>query len=365
VASFPKQNNFDLIRLVAATQVVFVHAQEHFALRFPQHDLVMRAVESVPGVPIFFVVSGFLISASYSRNPAIALFSRNRVLRIYPGLWACLAVSVALVFLSGYFAKTEVGLLELGSWLAAQSTFFQFYNPSFLREYGVGVVNGSLWTIPVELQFYTLTPLLFICVFRYRAAFWGLFILSVAINTVHGCNYDTIFLGEMAHKLIAVSFIPWIYMFLVGLLASVYWDRVAPLFVGKSAYWFTAFIVVAVTGLFLDVGNHGNRVAFPWALLIAGTTLSAAFARPDLSKRLLRGNDISYGVYIFHMPIFNYVIAIGMAGSGVVVLGAAAAVPLAAFISWKLIEAPALRRKRSDLAHQVSTIASPHSSHLI
>jgi peptidoglycan/LPS O-acetylase OafA/YrhL len=364
MASFPKENNFDLIRLTAATQVVFVHAQEHFALRLPQHELLMRGVESLPGVPIFFVVSGFLISASYLRNPAVGTFAQNRVLRIYPGLWACLAVSVALVCLSGYFAKTEIRLLEFAGWLAAQSTFFQFYNPAFLRAYGVGALNGSLWTIPVELQFYALTPLLMHFVFRYRAAFWGLFILSVAVNAVHGWNYDTVFLGETWHKLVAVSFLPWIYMFQVGLLASVHWDRIAPLFVGKFSYWFATFFFAALIGLFLDLGNHGNRIAFPWALLIAGTTLSAAFARPHLANRLLRGNDISYGLYIFHMPIFNYVIAIGLAGSSVAILGAAAAVPLAAFISWKLIEGPALRRKRSNRLHQISTVASRHSSHL-
>ena len=34
-------------------------------------------------------------------------------------------------------------------------------HPDFLRGYGVGVLNGSLWTIPVELQFYALVPLIY------------------------------------------------------------------------------------------------------------------------------------------------------------------------------------------------------------
>ncbi|UVO52844.1 acyltransferase [Sphingomonas sp. SUN039] len=362
MANFPKENNFDLIRLVAATQVVIVHAQEHFGLRFPQHDLVMRLIESLPGVPVFFVVSGFLISASYLRNPVIGTFARNRILRIYPGLWACLAVSAVLVLLSGYLAGRDVAPLEYAAWLTAQSTFFQFYNPDFLRGYGVGSLNGSLWTIPVELQFYALTPLLVACLFRHRFAFWALFMTSIAINAVHGQGFDMLLLGDRAHKLVAVSFLPWIYMFLAGLLASVYWSRVSQLFVGKAVYWFTAFFFVTAIGLFADIGNHGNRIALPWALLIAGTTLSAAFAHPHLAKRFLRGNDISYGLYIFHMPIFNYVIAIGLAGSGVVVFGALAAVPLAACLSWKLIEAPALRRKPSSLASQVPPLDSSRSN---
>jgi peptidoglycan/LPS O-acetylase OafA/YrhL len=40
----------------------------------------------------------------------------------------------------------------------AQLSIVQFYNPDFLRGYGVGVLNGSLWTISVELQFYVMLP---------------------------------------------------------------------------------------------------------------------------------------------------------------------------------------------------------------
>lgn len=39
-------------------------------------------------------------------------------------------------------------------------SFVQFYNPDWLRGFGTGVLNGSLWSIPVELQYYVLLPFL-------------------------------------------------------------------------------------------------------------------------------------------------------------------------------------------------------------
>ena len=69
IKSINKTNNFDLIRLLAALQVVFTHSQHHFELqggileKIGKHFLFY-----FPGVPIFFTVSGFLIFWSFERS---------------------------------------------------------------------------------------------------------------------------------------------------------------------------------------------------------------------------------------------------------------------------------------------------------
>ena len=116
----------------------------------------------MPGVPIFFFVSGFLISRSYESNSeARASTHRNRGLRIYPALIVCTALSLLSVagdWVTSRRSSSPSATSSHGS--LGQITIFQFYGPVFMRAFGTGVLNGSLWTISVELQFYVLIPLL-------------------------------------------------------------------------------------------------------------------------------------------------------------------------------------------------------------
>src|SRR5260221_5801342 len=63
---------------------------------------LMHLVNAFPGVPIFFVISGFLISLSYERSSSLKSYCRNRVLRIYPGLWCCILSTIVVAALCGY-----------------------------------------------------------------------------------------------------------------------------------------------------------------------------------------------------------------------------------------------------------------------
>lgn len=158
-------NNFDLVRLLAASQVVVVHGIEHLELTsiVNQHFAISwHLLTAFPGVPIFFVVSGYLISRSLDREPCLRSYAVNRMLRIYPALIACFLVSVLSVLVVSPKNILTADPLRFTSWTIAQLTFFQFYNPDFLRSYGVGTLNGSLWTIPVELQFYIILPITYL-----------------------------------------------------------------------------------------------------------------------------------------------------------------------------------------------------------
>jgi peptidoglycan/LPS O-acetylase OafA/YrhL len=57
-----RENNFDLLRLFAALQVVIWHSIEHLQLDM---DIVRNIIQHFHGVPVFFTISGFLIAGSY------------------------------------------------------------------------------------------------------------------------------------------------------------------------------------------------------------------------------------------------------------------------------------------------------------
>lgn len=297
-----RNNNFDLIRLIVATQVAVSHVSAHLNYKLPAY---LKFMGYFPGVPIFFIISGFLISASLELSPLVRQYALNRFLRIYPALWVCLAFSIVILLLSG----VSVSSSEFAVWLLAQSSIVQFYNPDFLRGYGVGVLNGSLWTIPVELQFYILLPILAWLVGKGRnqVMAWGcLLLISLPIMMVyqHYFSEQTNILSKVIH----VSLAPYLFYFLVGLILRIVYERSD--FFNSSFYLFLVayFILVLVQDYFKIANSGGNNLNPVQILALGCIVVSAAFTRAKLSENILRGNDISYGTYIYHMPIVNYLI---------------------------------------------------------
>jgi peptidoglycan/LPS O-acetylase OafA/YrhL len=345
----PKHNNLDLIRLLAALQVAIVHGVEHLGMRLPFHEITHAILICFPGVPIFFIISGFLISASWQRSSNHRDFFRNRILRLFPALWFCFVFTVLLVSTTGYFSAHPFTIASFVIWAGTQLTFVQFFNPEFLREFGVGAVNGSLWTIPVEMQFYVLTPILVWIVAQSRVLFWGLFAGFVILNTIHNWLPSNTGYQGIYKSLAAVSFLPWVYMFMLGVMLNRYWSAVAPFLVGKFHYWLVAYGLTIVLQLILGVGANNNGILFPWVIVIAGLTMSGAVTKPQLAHGLLGNNDISYGLYIYHMPIYNFVLEKDWGlGTQMTWLALIASIMIAAF-SWNLIEKPALQLKKYSI----------------
>ena len=101
------ENNFDLIRLFAASEVAVLHIFSYLSPQIYSHptplqDAVIRLLEMFPGVPTFFFISGFLISRSYERVGSLREYARNRSLRIFPALYVCVAVNLLMVWATGY-----------------------------------------------------------------------------------------------------------------------------------------------------------------------------------------------------------------------------------------------------------------------
>jgi len=348
-----KVNNFDLIRLVAALQVAFHHVSSHLKVEYKGFltDISML----FPGVPIFFFISGFLISKSYENNPAIKEYARNRILRIYPALIACTSISLLSVSLTGYFTKINVTIFHVVAWVVGQISFVQFYNPDFMRGFGTGVLNGSLWTITVELQFYVLIPVLYYWIFkaagdktRQNIILASLICLFMLISAGrHGLYSEHS--GKFLFKLWGVSFIPWFYMFLLGVIFQMNFERMYNILRGRfllilSAYTCLAYFTKSFLGW--DIGNRISPVLY---LLLSVLIFSSAYSFPKLGDYILRRNDISYGVYIYHIPVVNLFIYYGLVSNISFVLVALIITIAAASASWFLIEKPAFKLKKHSL----------------
>lgn len=353
-------NNFNLLRLMAALQVALHHSTAHLDM-FPSWKeqgleawlLFAEAINLIPGVPIFFFISGFLISRSFENNAKLGEYALNRMLRIYPGLIVCVALSILSVAATGYLFTVEVNVWNLLAWFFAKISIVQFYNPYFMRGYGIGVVNGSLWSICVELQFYVLIPIIYSLLYiktktglnNKLLMLIGLFLV---INRVY-FHYESEYRFEILYKLVGVSFLPWFYMFLVGIYFQRNFTVMERYLSGKIGVLFPAYCIYAIflnkyfsLGIFNDI----SPILF---IPLSCVIFSFAFTWRTLSRKIFKGSDISYGIYVYHMPVVNLMLYFGYSGLFRHVFIVLAIVLLIAILSWRFIEKPCLKLKKKPM----------------
>jgi peptidoglycan/LPS O-acetylase OafA/YrhL len=247
---------------------------------------------------------------SYDKNKNVKRYFYNRFLRIYPALWICAIFTLITLFI---FKEVSFGQLfskDIILWFFAEITMFQFYTPDILRTWGVSAPNGSLWTIPVEIEFYILIPLIFLIIKKIPLIFKfiSLFILSYLINRLIspfiGLPSETIFI-----KLIKSSLFPHLFNFIIGSVLYYWWDNIKKYIENKALFWILSYICYIVLFEFVlklyNPSYYPNIFGLISTILLSLTVVSLAFTSRGLTKKILKGNDISYGIYIYHMPVIN------------------------------------------------------------
>ena len=375
--AFPLVNNFDLIRLVAAVQVVYFHIKFHIHpnvgfLRVP----LDRVLGPLTGVPIFFMISGFLISASFERHRVLSGYIRRRVARIYPALLLCLGVTIAILAVWGYVGPIWRSPKFVG-WIVAQGTIGQSAHLAAFRGFGTGIPNGSLWTISVEVAFYAGLPLLyFFVVDRFSRVTTNILLCICAFGSF--CVATTMLMLDRnsqatTTKLLAQTPVPYLFLFLAGILVQRNYAAVSRWIAGRVVWWAVGYYLVVAL-----IPSQTCTVALGWCasqssapgaglyflsvLVLAGLVFSFAFSGRQLSTRVLRGYDASYGTYLFHMLLVNVAVASGAVGSVWAALAILTGSILIGAASWKLVERPSLRRWRGDRLGVVTTGVSNNSA---
>jgi peptidoglycan/LPS O-acetylase OafA/YrhL len=314
--------------------------------------IARSGLELFPGVPIFFVISGLLISKSYEQSDSIRNYYRNRCLRIFPGLWVCLVVSVGVILISGVGSIGPVLTRDWLLWWAAQMSIFQSYHPAFLKPLGEGTLNVSLWTIPVELEFYLFLPALYFLL-RLRRRRGHLLVLTVLVASlaaelvlVYGQRR---FSWLTDYGFLFGTLVPYLWMFLVGVLIQRNWSRLRRCLAHQAHWWLLGYFLLCSVARLLRIDSGGNNINPMFLLPLAGLVISCAMSAPSLSNKILHHRDISYGTYIYHALVINMLLLFGVRG-GVPAVVAAIVISLAlAATSWRVVEKPFLIRKRNAL----------------
>jgi peptidoglycan/LPS O-acetylase OafA/YrhL len=131
-------------------------------------------------LPIFFVVSGFCIHLSYTqtKRPSIQAFYIRRFFRIYP------AYLLGVFFFAFLFPVTRLPFTKLAYWFQFGAHLFQVHNWFALSLYAI---NGSYWTIAIEVQLYLLFPIFLFYARRFSYG-WLLVILAALELSEHSVS---------------------------------------------------------------------------------------------------------------------------------------------------------------------------------
>jgi peptidoglycan/LPS O-acetylase OafA/YrhL len=345
-------NSFDQLRLLAALLVIFGHA---YRLTGHTGQAFAGTGVATTGVKIFFVISGYLIAASWLRDPDAGRYLRRRFLRIVPAL-------VAVVLLTVFALGPLMTSLPLAAYFGDAKTWLYLANIVFYPADGLpGVfsaniapteINGSLWSLPAEMSMYLILPLAVCASFKLTGAYRLCAAAAIAFALA---------------ALFVVLPTPGIERWLVYGTRVWAWFSVAPLFLISACYalcgW-DRFLHrgVALALLFGLALTPGPRLlqetllvaTLPYIVLAFGVAPSRAM------DRLTRHGDLSYGVYLYAFPVQQTFVAMFGAPGGALVNFAVAAILAAclAYLSWRFIEAPALRaRPRAHAAASVSRAA--------
>ena len=376
----------DGLRALAALSVLFYHSygMDAYHKHFLGWDITIAWYYMQTGVHLFFVLSGFLLFLPFARallcgtpRPSTRAFYRRRALRMLPAYWVCLALLALFQWSS---LATPLGLANIASHVVLLHDLV----PDFNR-----AIEGPFWTLALEAQFYLLLPLLAWGIARVVgasrstprlcAAVVGLIVATLGLRELDAWAQQMLPHLHGVAATLATAFViltlgsqgKFLEVFGVGMLCATLYvafgeqraaDAQRVRMVGWSLLALAVTLMVVVAPLafeqHVDAPNHTlvtdplnlavicgplliglGYGALLLAILWAGPLLRAPFEFQPLVFIGL----MSYSLYLWHLP-FVHALVPGFAGVPVPMRVATAFA--AAYLSYRLVEVPFLRRRQ-------------------
>ncbi|WP_440874868.1 acyltransferase family protein [Thalassotalea sp. PLHSN55] len=314
--NIPRDNHFIWIRYLAAFSILFSHS------RFIANDVEFTQATGFfswlfPGVPTLFFISGFLVSLSHNGAAFNVDYLAKRILRVFPPLWASVLLSVIALFAVGYLNPMTLNWGEFIFWFVGQLTVLQVYHPSFLDEFGIGVLNGSLWAIPVIFQFYLVLPF-FVKIDqhfskKYSPNWIYLALIFFALLNI-AFNYFHNFHESVVTKVLFLTLVPWAFIFFLGY----FFQRNFQLIKGKSNATFLLWLAIHIGGYLClrELGvRWGRNDVNPILLVIFALMITnlAFLPKSNISwfnriENFLKKYDITFGIFVYHVVVINFML---------------------------------------------------------
>ena len=331
-------NNFHLIRILGALAVIYGHAYPLTGIHGAPPGILGHSIHTF-GLIMFFSISGFLVMKSLEQSHGLLDFLIKRVARIFPGLVVAVLATVCVL-------GPVISTLSVVDYFADGRTFSYLQNIWLFVTYplpGVfetlplaSAVNGSLWTIPVEVACYLTLGLLLFGI-RNRAtrlAILGVVLIVLAIVVER---------WVIERNSLVVYGTDWIISSTI--MVFFFYGAVMYLLPERFLRLDLAVLFLFLLILFAQIPFYSSVIQplfLSYAIIALGKFKSLL---PDIISRL---GDPSYGAYLYAFPIQQTLIYLGVFTENIAVN-----ITLVAFLSfsmgylsWHVIEKPTLLRAR-------------------
>lgn len=298
-------NGIDFLRGLAVIFVIFYHI---YAILNIADSKIFSYIHyfGLLGVSLFFIISGFLVYGSftnilqnYSLKNAIKKYTINRLFRILPAYYFNFFIVILL-------ATSTMSADYFYSWgffkqVIANLTFCAYF---IYKIAGIGL-NGSYWTINVEMLWYIFVPFIILYFNKDKQIIWGIiisFMLFLLIDIVYFQELFGIKKSQGALlNYISFQFFPQFAFFGVGIL--IFKHKHILVFISK--FWWLVSAITLMIFMYLSHYDLNTFFVRNLVILIISTLLFIFIYCVDLSKYCLISwiGKISYSLYLWHFPI--------------------------------------------------------------
>jgi peptidoglycan/LPS O-acetylase OafA/YrhL len=346
-----KVPGLDGVRGLAAIIVVVCH----FEIILPIPTFAVVPGGTVP-LDMFFVLSGFLITSlllrEQAKNGRIGkwAFYERRILRLVPALFVLLAFHCLFAYLTGISFHEE--------WTSLMSVAFYYSNWKLAlnsNAFGGNIANGlqHLWSLSFEEQFYLVWPWITIFILTIRQQLRTVIIVIVVMMAVIDIHMAWIYHGINSYYADFIRTDTRAGSILMGALLAHIWvrSREPTRYLTQTAWVAAAFLLFCMPftnniGPFLYRGGF-VAIDICCAIVILAIVDGRWGGRHLFEfKPLVMLGLISYGVYLWHLPILFAIRYYGPHWNDAVKVVVALTSTLGVSIaSWFLIERPFMRMK--------------------
>ncbi|MDG2443474.1 MAG: acyltransferase [Luminiphilus sp.] len=307
------------LRGCAALAVLFFHWEQHFPAAgqwlqqfFPAQTLLDPTIYigfGWMGVPLFFILSGWLLGGQVVTHTNSSSFLRRfwlrRLLRIYPAVWFELLLLLLL-------ATLIPGLIAPAAYDTLPLQFLLWVNlPPAMAE----PLNLVWWTLPVELSFYFILPLLGMIS---RIVDWRVMLLGALLITL--CWRSWIFLSAATDNLMPTlpvmdSLVGVFFTFMLGF--SMNFVSMRPsVWARRVIFWSGAISLLALMQWQLTLNEvywtgHWILVVWPPMVALSIALLVYSLREPTWEWQWLGGQalvwfgHVSFGIYLWHFQVMR------------------------------------------------------------